>query len=126
MKAVRYKPHLHFKSICEWAEARGMNPVQEALMPEIGRIVEGHAAIFLFRTDSGLCYVENLITNPDVTIDVALKAMDLCMDAIMEDAKDEGFKAIRFSTFIPGVLEHGKKRGFQIHPRAHKIMTKGI
>jgi hypothetical protein len=99
MEAVRYDPELHAEQVASWATARGLTPIPPEYLPKIGRIVPGKAVIFLYQTDSKMAFAENLLANPDNTSDPKVKqdiseAIDTCVRALWEDAKEAGAELI--------------------------------
>lgn len=47
-----------------WCAARGLAPVDSHTLPQLGVIVPGVAAGFLYRTDSSLGFLDGFISNP--------------------------------------------------------------
>lgn len=82
-----------------WAKTWNLT-VASSLLPKTGRIVPGKAAIFLYKTDSDVGFIENLICNKEVDKQSASEAIDACVTAIEKDAKTMGIKVLHCSTTI--------------------------
>ncbi len=94
-----------FEEIKKWFERRGMHCPEIDLFSKNGLIVDDVAAGFLYSTDSGVCFLENFITNPDSNKKERLMALDLIAQDLCSLAEDLGFKLIfGFSTY-PGIVK---------------------
>ncbi len=123
IEAVPFIPADHYEMLCQWAEKRHMAKPPLFLLPSTGRIVPGVAAAFLYKTDSRVGFIENLISNPDANPGVSSEAIDLCVLAIAEEARRLGFEFLWGSTFIPGVVERAKRLGFVARPERLTLIT---
>lgn len=126
MKVYRYNAEEHYIQVCDWAKARGIAEPLRGLLPDMGRIVPGVAVVFLYRTDSKLGFIENLISNPVVKYPLASEAIEACIEAIQKDAIDEGITHLWGVTFIPGVADRAKKQGFSVQKERYKLVTKRL
>lgn len=126
MKADKFKPELHFEEIKDWSKDRGLGMVPKELLPKTGRIVPGVCAAFLYLTDSKVAFLENMISNPQTDKALASEALDLCVKAIEQDAKESGVSLIWSSTCIPQVMKRAESLGFQVQTRVYKLILKGI
>jgi hypothetical protein len=124
MIAEKYIDHEHYNQVCAWAISRKLKAPPSKLLPQTGRIVSGHAAVFLYRTDSQVGFIENLISNPDARS--ASDAIDLCLEAIEQDAQDLGVSLLWGSTYIPGVADRVRRRGFRVSNREYRLVTKEL
>lgn len=64
MIARRFK-EADYKTIARWYRERDIAPPRFELLPSTGFIVNDVAAGFIYLTDSALCLVDGLISNPD-------------------------------------------------------------
>lgn len=105
MKAVPYNDAEHGPAVQTWCRDRNMGVFPDAWLPPTGAIVEGVLAAWLYKTDSGLCYLENLISSPSSTATERAIALPLVLRALEAEAVRCGFKyAIGFSS-IPTVVQ---------------------
>ncbi len=118
--ALRFETEAHYREVEAWAKARGVHLTPE-LLPKTGRIVPGKAAIFLYKTDSSLGLLENLISNPK---DSDSEAIDAVVTSILEDAKEMGIKFIMCTTSLPAVISRAARLGFLVNPTPSTILLK--
>lgn len=126
MEALKFDPALHLEMIRNWSSDRGLGPVPPNMLPKTGRIIPGVCAIFLYKTDSDIGFLENLISNPRADKKVASQGIDLCISAIEKDAKELGVALLWSTTCISGVVERAERLGFHVQKRVYKLILKGI
>jgi hypothetical protein len=126
MEAVKYEPKLHFSQICEWAKKRGLSPLPSSGFPKTGRIVVNKCALFLYKTDSDVGFVENMISSPDSEKSEIPEALDLCFAGLDLDAKEMGVRFLFGSSFIPAVADHAKRNGYIVKPESYRLLAKEI
>lgn len=98
-----------YEEVMTWLDARGIPRVHPDVFPPLGFIVPGHAAIWIYQTDSPFCYMENLYSNPaseDKKIYV-----DLVIDTAVKAAKELGYKFIQSVTSHPSIIRRALKYG---------------
>lgn len=67
-----------------WFEARGLkNPI----LSDLGLVVPGKAAIWLYATNSPILYLDNLVTNPGIRPREAYDAIRLLHAGVVDLAK---------------------------------------
>ncbi len=86
------------------------------VLPKTGRIVPGKAAIFLYKTDSSVGFLENLICNREVNKQDVSEAIDACVLDIEKDAKSMGISLIVCSTQLQSVIDRAKSFGYSSKP----------
>lgn len=126
MEAVKFKPELHYLEMAKWSRGHGSNLPSLSLFPENGWVVPGFCAMFLYMTDSGVAFMENLISNPDAPYSLVSPALDACIAATLQGAKDLGVQFVWGTTFIPGVVGRARQHGFRVMPQKYKLMAKGL
>lgn len=126
MEAIKFDKSIHYGQLQEWAAERGMPSIAFDLLPEIGRIVPGKCAGFLYQTDSRVVFLETLISAVTDDRSEMSEALDLCLSALEDDAKRLGYKSIICTTFLPGVAERAKKHGCILHQEKYYLLTKEI
>ena len=103
-----------FDSICEWYDARGVECPKAHQLPSIGYIVPGVAAGFLYKTDSTICLIEGLISNPEAPTFKRSEAIDLVIAEILKEAERLGFDKIfgftSYESVVTRVVRHGFMR----------------
>ncbi len=114
MTVRRYFPE-DFPTIKEWGAEHGAEYSPDQF-PKVGFMVDGVAAFFLYQTDSTCCWLENMVSKKDVDKSVRNIALELIIDAIIEEAKSLGFKVAYASTSNYRVALRAKKYGAHVIP----------
>lgn len=100
----------HLREVEDWCKGWNID-FDPSLLPTTGRIISGKAAVFLYKTDSKVCFLENLIRNPGLSQEDTASAVQSCLLDIEEDAKAMGMKLIVCSSDIPSVIKRAKIQG---------------
>lgn len=109
-----YRPS-DFPQIKEWGAKWGAE-YQEDQFPSIGFVVDGIAAYFLYQTDSAVCWLENMVSNRGVPKEEVDRALDLIVDAILNEALVLGYKLAYATTNISKVATRAKASGAALCP----------
>lgn len=121
MNVRRYEPK-DFEQIKAWGEQWGAE-YDEAQFPQVGFIVDGVAAYFLYSTDSVCCWLENMVTNREAEKEERKRALDLIVDAILSEARSLGFKVAYATTKNISAAKRAKTLGAHIATN-HLLITK--
>ncbi len=98
MYMVRRVEESDIEEICSWFHERKLEITPDYLSPT-GFIVPGQAAGYIFATDSNFCIFECFIGNPRVSKEERQKALREIVLAMIEEAKEMGYKqAFGFAT----------------------------
>lgn len=99
------RDYAEFKS---WWKAWGWEPFPKPFLPETGLVVyEGNTnicAVWLYRTDTAICWVENMISNKEYK-GKRNEAILLLLSEIEKEAKSQGFKMIITATKCKGLVK---------------------
>lgn len=115
-----YEPR-DFPQVEAWGKDYG-DEYKEHQFPKTGFIVDGIAAYFLYSTDSSLCWLENMISNRNVQKERRDQALDLIIQAILEEAERLGFKiAFAMTDNIP-VVKRAIEYGAMVKPLQMKLI----
>lgn len=112
MKCRYYTPDDE-KSINMWYHERNMEVVPAKLLPPIGFVVPGIACAHLYQTDGGIAILENFISNPHVSRDARVEALDTIIEALTEEAKKLGFKMVMALSTHPTINEGCRVHKFE-------------
>ncbi len=107
-----YVPEQHFEQVRAWLRFRDEEMTPEAL-PRTGFIIPGKVAGFLYRTDSSVAWIENLVAAPTLEREERNKLVDAIVTAISQKAKALGFKRLVGYTVLDVVVRRAKRHGFQ-------------
>ena len=108
---IRYVPQLHFEQVHRWYAARNETMTPDAL-PQIGFIIPGKAAGFLYRTDSSLAWIEGLVAAPELSREERAPAIDAVVVAVCDEARRLGFKVVMGYTQLDAVVSRAQRLGF--------------
>ncbi len=76
--------------------------------------MENHAVGFLYRTDSGLAWMEWITTNPASDKMDRDKALNLLIETLINEAKSQGVAAVFTSVEDTGLIDRYGQHGFQV------------
>lgn len=96
-----------------WYGLRGMNWLHEHLFPDVGYIVPGIGAGFIYQTDSSLCFIEGYISNPKSTKEERKEAFDAITISLIHAAKDHGFQTMLAYTHHEEIAKRCERFQFQ-------------
>jgi len=111
MTPVPYVPELHFEQLKGWLQFWDESMTQDAL-PQSGFIIPGKAAGFLYRTDSSVALIENLVAAPGMSREERTGYVDAIVAAICAEAARLGFKILLGYTQLDAVVKRAERFGF--------------
>ncbi len=125
MEARRFEQK-DYDTVESWFSTRGIFPAQYHALPEIGFIVENIACGFLYKTDSSVALIENLIANPEESRENRDEALDIVVSSILDEAKKLGYRSITGITRLEPVLKRAFKHGFNNMPHLYAVVSRGL
>lgn len=114
-----------FEQVKSWLESRDMRVFHPNILPKTGFIVDEVAVVFLYRTDSDICYLENLVSNPNSEQETRDKAIKALIEEAFKEAKSQGFKFVIAVTDVPAVIERALSVGSHIETKK-VLLTKQL
>jgi hypothetical protein len=124
MQVRRYEPE-DYAQISQWALDGWDTDYTEDQFPKTGLIVDGIAALFLYSTDSSICFLENMISNKKSDPDLKEEALNLLMGSMLELANELGFKVAYATTRNSKVIVRAIKHGCKIEIN-QTLLTKNL
>jgi hypothetical protein len=118
----RYTPE-DYPEVASWGLEAG-EVYDPKNLPSIGFIVPGVAAQFLYTTDSNICFIENLVANPNTSKELRDVAIKCIVDQNLMMAKSLGYKVAYACTNIPAVIERAKQYGTVCTPNYTLLQKK--
>jgi len=94
MKISDFKKEEHSNILIKLSKENGMPLLDSIFLPEIGYVIDDVAVCFLYKTDSAICFFENLIISPRVRKAERTKVFNLMATTLIDRAIQEGFKII--------------------------------
>ena len=106
-----------YKTVKKWWKAWGWTPFLKVLLPPTGIMIsyEGKdiCAGWIYKTDTPICWFENIISDKGADRKIRDKALDVLLDSMNGTAKNLGFHAamtsVSSSSLIKRLGEHGYK-----------------
>lgn len=123
MEARPYEPK-DFEQVQKWAAQYG-SEIREHQYPKTGFIIDGFGAYFLYSTDSSCCWLENLIANKEAEPGLKGLAIEILTAAILNKAKELGFKVAYATTDNMSVVARARQHGATITP-LQILLTKDL
>lgn len=123
MVCRRYQAY-DFDQVREWGRHYGAE-YEEDRFPEVGFIVEGVCAYFLYETNSSICFMENLVANKYAERADRGRAIDLVTEAVVSEARRLGYKTAYATTDLPGVVFRALSMGASSKPK-QTLLTKTL
>ena len=117
---------LYEKQLTSWFKQWNIPESIKETLPETGFIVDGIAAIFLYETNSKMCFIECLIRDKEATEEVSNKAIDLLIKHVLRYAKEQNYKFIMSNTKYDRVVEIAEKHGFKTDKSNYKSFGKVV
>jgi hypothetical protein len=107
----------HYDIICSWWSKHDWPIVPINALPKTGLIVSDDGMYtcsgFLYATDSSLCWLEWIVSNPDVEYNKRDMSMYLLINGLVEISKKNKFSHIFTSASHSGLIERYKNCGFK-------------
>lgn len=93
-----------FEAIQQWGKAWGAD-YQKDLFPSTGYIYPGVAAYFIYSGgDSKVCWLENMVTNPDVPKELKEQALQQVVTEVLREVNRLGYKVAYATTDNQAVI----------------------
>lgn len=96
------------------------------LLPTTGWFISNCACIFLVETNSKVCYVEGLVSNPNLDKSITNEAMNMLVSNILTYAKERGYQLISSNSKYIEVANRAKRFGFNIDDNIYIHFSKEL
>lgn len=125
MKVIEYSKK-HYEEVCKWWTVRNWMIIPENVLPKTGVIIATKDGVnicagWLYRTDSNLCAIEWVISNPESAREQRDEAQDLLFKSLL-DRLEVGEMVLGFSEF-EAMTERYEKHGF-IRSGKHELLVR--
>ncbi len=98
-----------YEMVMSWLDARGMPRVHPNVLSTLGFIIPDVAVVWLYATNSDVCNIENLYSNPKA--ENKNQQINFLIDTAIKSAKNMNYKFIQSVTKSPAVIKHALKFG---------------
>ncbi len=92
MNVIDFDSIKHMDMLLTWYSQWGIPVKSMSRLSDTGLIIENVCALWLYKTNSSVCIIENLICNRELSMADRDKGLDLIFNQIIQLAKDLGFK----------------------------------
>lgn len=100
--------------ISSWWKARNWPAVPQEVLSTMGLIIEPYCFGFIYSSDSKIAWLEFLCSNPATDSKERNEAMDILIEALVDLAKQQGFKFVFTSSVDTKLIDRLTKRGFGV------------
>ena len=101
-----------YNLVASWWEKRGFPKIPAHLLPTNGVIVEERAVGFLYSTDSGIAWLEWIVSDPDQRGET--DAVSVVIETLVQAAKQLGFSVVFSSLHNERLINKYTKAGFDV------------
>lgn len=112
MNCRKFSLKKDYNDISDWYLLRRSPPVPKEALPKTGFIVENDnkkiCACWLYKTDSNVCLIETLISDPRAKSEERNEAINLVVNNLVDNAKKDGYKIILITSKHNNVIKRAK------------------
>jgi hypothetical protein len=126
MIPVAYESEKHYSLIATWWHQRKLPIIPEDFLPKTGFIIPGYAACFLYKTDSSVAILENLISEPKCKPHERDHALDLVILGCMAEAFRSGFSVVQGFTPLRKVRARMEKLNFKVSEKTFELVSRRL
>ena len=106
---IEFEKEKHLSLINGWALERGLEIAPESIVPKIGWVSLIKeipvAAVFVYQTDSSICFIENLISSKQSSKEDRLEAIRELFDAPKLDHRTKGKSFFAYAPNVDSITE---------------------
>lgn len=109
-----------------WWTRHGWTPVAFEMLPKIGYIVNDVCAGFLYVSDSKLCHLEWLVSDPESEKTKRSDSLNILIDTLCLTAKEYGCKFVFTTSNNEVLIKRLQNRGFSVSDVGVTHLIKGV
>jgi len=117
---VRAYRDTDFNDVMKWLEKRNMPKIDKTVLSDTGFIIPDVACVFLYLTNSSVCNLENMYSNPDA--ENRSLAIELLLDTALKAAKTWEYKYVQSISTHKEMIKRAVIRGAKFETN-QTIMT---
>lgn len=114
MTEIKFFEPSDYEEICSWRTGRELSSLELDLLPKFGLIAPGVGAAFLYKTDSRVASIGQLVSNPKADKKIRYTTMNLIVEMLFQKAKLDGYKVVSCATNLDKLKERFCKLGFEL------------
>lgn len=104
-----------FEQIKAWGKAWGSD-YESDLFPPLGFIVPGVCAYFIYETPSKVCWLENMVANPDVPKEVRDLALNAVVTECLREVSRLGYRKVYATSNYEAVIKRAQTHNAKVTP----------
>lgn len=112
----RYVTAEDYQELSRWWKDWGWHPVPQNCLAPTGLMIENDGvpvcAVWLYRTDSPVCWAEYYVSSKDAAPEVRRMALDFLIGCIVDEATEMGFKFVMSSVKHNSLCRKLENNGF--------------
>jgi hypothetical protein len=122
-----WDPERHFSLIAQWLRRWGINYDQDpSYYPMVGFVAAEAAAGFLYTTGTSMGYLDSFVSDPHVPKDVRSIAIDMVIQALIEEAPKHGVKTLTALSENPRLILRAETHGFKVLGRGFSQLVRSV
>lgn len=115
-----------YSDVASWWKAHNWPVLPIEALPKLGFIVPGVCAGWLYETDSTLCWLEWVVSNPLTSKEERSVALDEVISSLLSRAKELGFKQVFTTVVHPKLVDRYKNHGFVVTDQAMTNLIRSL
>lgn len=121
-----YEPEKHEEMLKTWLDQWKLSHKVIDILPTTGWIIEDIAALFVYETNSKICFIECMISNKKMDKEVVNHALDILVKSTIINMRGKGYKYIGANTTYKSVVDRAKKHGFTVNPESYSYFARAL
>ena len=102
----------YYSQLQNWCEDRGFDAPDKEMLSDIGFIIPDVCVGFLYLTNSKVCYLETILSNPNSSDALRDSSIDLIVEALIQKATILNYKLILSVTKLDCIVKRALEHGF--------------
>lgn len=94
-----------YNTISKWCESYNMIPYAKDALSDAGFIIDDICAVWLYKTNSKVCYMENCIANKEIDKSLRNEGIDILFNKVIDEAKNNGYKFMVSSSNLSNIID---------------------
>lgn len=112
----------HYPTLKRWYEARGKETFNRHLISDLGYMVDGRVAGWLYLTNSNIAMIECIISDPGTVPSLRKESLNKLVGHLIDTAVNLGYIHIWGISKHPSIEKVAEKYGFKI-TEGFKVLT---
>lgn len=124
MNVEKYIPEKHNDMLKLWYKQWNLPIDQIEILPNTGMVIDNICALFLYETNSSVCFLENFVSNKFIDEDIRQKGFYLICLAMEEWVKFLGYKQVITTSNNSEVIKRCLDMNFIKSEKQYYVLTR--